>query len=507
MKPGVLLLSLAAVLAAADVAPRRISGVVRNRLTGAPVERVRVALMLDESTQPAVAVVTKADGRFAFDNLAPGKYALFAERRGFAPASYGQTQMGPAVAVVVAPGEKTEGLEFSIAPASAIEGRVLDDAGEPVKAALAQLMVSTIVSGRRAIRIRGYQWTDDRGLYRFPYLPAGVYHVCVSGQPWYAYRMPDAAFSPRCLGGAGDVKSSAPLRLGSGEEQEANFTLTLARGVTVTITAPTDRSYILHLVREGPGAPEWHIQTANVQRIARLSAVPPGSYRIYSRTATGEALYQRQNVEVGGADVAVTLAPLAPLLVAGEARMDQAPAAPQVTYLRETERNRSVSRQIGPAGGFQFDGLLPTRYIFGLGGRDFYIDRIAAEGAPLEGRTLDLTQAVSPVRLKVSLRSDGGRIDGKVRRQGAPAPGALVILAPAPDSPDPADYALFVTDGDGSFDFRNRRPGAYHLFATDEPELEYANPDAIRPFRKTATAVTLEPHGRHTGDLELPARR
>jgi hypothetical protein len=110
------------------------------------------------------------------------------------------------------------------------------------------------------------------------------------------------------------------------------------------------------------------------------------------------------------------------------------------------------------------------------------------------------------VRLQVTLRGDGGSVQGKVLRKQEALPGVLVILAPLEDSADPADYHLFVSDGDGSFDFTGVRPGAYHLFASDLPELEYANPSVLRPLRKWATRAEVEANRTCTADLALTPR-
>lgn len=77
---------------------------------------------------------------------------------------------------------------------------------------------------------------------------------------------------------------------------------------------------------------------------------------------------------------------------------------------------------------------------------------------------------------------------------GEPVPAVLVVLAPAAGSRNPTDYRGFQTEYDGSFDYVAVKAGDYLLFAVDRLDLEYTNPDAIRPYLQSATPVHLASH-------------
>ena len=61
------------------------------------------------------------DGRFAFANLARGKYSLYAQARGFSPQAYQQHGVF-STAIVVGPQLKSDNLTFRLIPDGSISG-------------------------------------------------------------------------------------------------------------------------------------------------------------------------------------------------------------------------------------------------------------------------------------------------------------------------------------------------------------------------------------------------
>ncbi|HET7231127.1 MAG TPA: carboxypeptidase-like regulatory domain-containing protein, partial [Longimicrobium sp.] len=82
MNPRILvLLVLAALLGAVPMAAQTVQGTLREP-SGAPVERVLVALVTSTGTQVA-RTLTGADGRFTLRAPAAGRYSVRAERIGY----------------------------------------------------------------------------------------------------------------------------------------------------------------------------------------------------------------------------------------------------------------------------------------------------------------------------------------------------------------------------------------------------------------------------------------
>src|SRR5215831_5600973 len=121
-----------------DAAPKparyRISGTVVSKTDGHPLDRARVLLSNSKSRKDSESFVTSADGKFTFENVGAGKYALEGLKRGFVTAAYDQHDQF-STAIVTGAGIDTENLILRLSPAAVVSGRVLDEAGEPVRQA------------------------------------------------------------------------------------------------------------------------------------------------------------------------------------------------------------------------------------------------------------------------------------------------------------------------------------------------------------------------------------
>ena len=124
-------------------------------------------------------VQTAADGTFAIDNVAPGQYRLYATRsNGYVPAEYGQrSPTGTGVPFTVSPGTNMTGISLVMTPTATINGRVLDESGEPSGYAHVQALKATYRQGRRTLTVVQLVQADDRGVYRLFWLPPGEYYV------------------------------------------------------------------------------------------------------------------------------------------------------------------------------------------------------------------------------------------------------------------------------------------------------------------------------------------
>src|SRR5580704_17739794 len=104
----------------------RISGTVVNAIGGQPLSQVTVFIAVPENPNDTEQVNTGEDGRFVFENVSPGMYAMSAQRRGFTRQSFQQHELY-STAVAVAPGKISEDLTFELNPASSISGTVTDE--------------------------------------------------------------------------------------------------------------------------------------------------------------------------------------------------------------------------------------------------------------------------------------------------------------------------------------------------------------------------------------------
>ena len=246
-------LTLLSALAQANSEPQaravyRISGVVVDAVSNVPVARAEVSISRDNEQ---TSVVAGNDGRFFFEGLEAGKYALGASATGYLEESY--NQHGPfSVAIVTGKDQDTEHLVFRLHPQAVISGRVTDEHGEAVRDAQVALFASDLMRGSHAKFLRAQTQTNDLGEYRLAHLPPDRYYLAVQARPWYAQpplsvQMGQDNRSQRSAGvgsdsildvvypttfypGVTDEGASAGLVLSAGEKQEVNFTLEPVQG-------------------------------------------------------------------------------------------------------------------------------------------------------------------------------------------------------------------------------------------------------------------------------------
>ncbi len=492
-----------------------IAGVVVNA-DGKPVKRIRVAVTHWDLKIPEAAMTTADDGRFRFERLRPGKYWLGADTPARVRYGYGEDVGG--ISIVAEPGQRNENIVFRLAPRAAIHGRIIDQNGDPVEGARVQLFHAIIVMGRRKVRLNSSSVTDDSGEYRFSGLRSGTWYVVASGSPWYADQLRSAPSSPLArMGypptfypGTQDPRSAAPLRLKAAQDLAADFTLVAAPGGTLDVVIrPAGSEAQVEISFEGIAGSRCLVRSATVGSESRIGGIPPGRYQVRATGSVGSRGYGEQSVQIGPTESRVELTLAEGPLVTGVVSLDGLGAIPPDTYFEMMEDTGfGHLAEVAPDGRFRIGPLRPGSYrpvVWGASGLGIPLQfrRSLVDGAPAKGQVLELSK---PVKLEISA-SPGGTVSGYVFASGLPVPGALVVLAPRTDSPDPFDYGGLVTDSDGSFEFATVPPGNYAAFtiATDDPDdFEYANPDVVRPYLPRGQSVHVENSKTTTIRLALP---
>jgi len=164
-----------------------ISGTVVAMGSGAPVPGASVELRRIDCNNfanppEAFNVKTGQDGKFTFSNLHAGGWCIVATSVGgkFTPAEYRQRGVkGRGVTIPLTDGEKMPNVTLTMAPTSAITGRITDRDGEALGHARVQAMELYYENGERRLYILQVVQTNDLGEYRFYWLPPGRYFVAV----------------------------------------------------------------------------------------------------------------------------------------------------------------------------------------------------------------------------------------------------------------------------------------------------------------------------------------
>ena len=175
-----------------------VSGRVYSAATGTPLRGALVVLAPSSTVFDATSlrmpvdaaksgVSTDAAGRFQITSVVPGVYYVVVM-----PSSYGGRYLAagygavrgndPGKPITIAGGAQVRGVDIALPPALAIEGRVLDEAGEPLSRmpVFAARLMPGSGSAERVASLATL--TDDLGRYRIFGLEAGTYLVGADGR-------------------------------------------------------------------------------------------------------------------------------------------------------------------------------------------------------------------------------------------------------------------------------------------------------------------------------------
>ena len=167
--------------------PGAISGTVVDAVTRRPVVGAVVTLAdLDDRLNVVPRMVTDARGRFVFRQLKPSKgYFLGARRFGYAYTRYGWTAPEQSLTIAdiaripIADGQWVSNISIPLWRLAAINGRVVDEHGEPVVGVAVRAFSTRRISGQPQLVAGPIATTDDRGVYRLEDLDPGRYIVAV----------------------------------------------------------------------------------------------------------------------------------------------------------------------------------------------------------------------------------------------------------------------------------------------------------------------------------------
>jgi carboxypeptidase family protein len=337
----------------------RISGTVVDALSGQPVARAQVSIDLQSERDSTLATTTGDDGRFAFENLAAGTYALSARRKGYLNQAYKQHEFF-STAIIVGPDLHSEDLRFELRPDASVSGQVFDERNEPVRNAQVMLLCQGLRLGRRATWQQEQVMTDDQGHYRFGHLPPGTYFVSVSAQPWYAQHVarqhaapnPAQDFFQEPAGGdpaldvtypvtffsnATEISAASPITLHPGDTEMADITLRVVPALHLVIryspSSESEQFYVQQITQHvadgvNQGLP---VETAQPEPgVFEIMGLPPGRMSLGLASSKGnESTSGSQTIQHGG-----------------DSEIDASDAPPSATVKANEPTSRSQTLQL-----------------------------------------------------------------------------------------------------------------------------------------------------------------
>jgi hypothetical protein len=542
---ALLMAGLGAAQAAASPPPdaqgsARVRGAVVRADDGVPVARATVFLAGPGGRRWEAS--SDDTGRFEFTALVPSGYSLNARKPGYVTHS--------SVLTIIA-SQKPVDVVIRLARGGAIEGRIVDDRGEPVVEAYVRALRAQYVPGGRRLYAAHSVQTNDLGAFRLYGLPAGRYFVVAALRSIdlasYDPEKPPtvtrgaSGFAPTFFPGTALAVDAQPLSVRSGETLPGvDFTarpVRLARISGVVVDArgrpASEMVVMLNPARIGgaavtTGPNDMHMVQTFTDGSFVLSNVKPGEYRIDAwPRASIEAIAQSGSVGISqsGAPAEYASVPLtvsgdevdglrivtsAGRRLAGRLIVQGAAATPEImqqlkmsTYDANAGPGISAVMLVAGSsvhsdGAFELRGVSGRRVVsvYGLP-RGWALHSVRVAGRDVTDEGIDVIgDDVRDVEVVVNANPSGiaGLVVDASQR---PAAGAGVIVFPADRAlwtPQPNRRILSATAGaGGSFEIFPLPAGEYLVAVVDElVDGEWAEPDYLETLRATSVRVRLD---------------
>lgn len=500
-----------------------VRGQVVHEPGGQPLKKVTVKLNPeDKENGTTYKAMSDLEGRFKFEKIEAGDYTLTIDRNGFLETG---KQKG-VHKLNLRPGDEVKDVVLRMQPSAVINGKILDNDGDPLPGVSITVRKPGTSSPQRGIVSTGY--TDDLGEYRIGNLRPGRYLIEAnlidySFEPEATVKMADetretAPYTTYYPGGT-DKSQAATIELRAGDEVAINLTLTYGpayrvRGTLVGMPdlAGADANMVLRPKDQGPWGPSQFAATVKRDGSFEIPKLLPGEYRaiLYKLDGTDFHIYQAaQVVVVRDSDVDnLRLSPESDADVHGQFRTEHGEKLNWALFTftldsgeKEPEYDMnwpgpSTRGQLRADGSFDIKKVPPGKYRVTLNSdtsaQAFYIKSVslgskdvADSGFSVSGGSWSLDVVLS----SESATLEGAVIDSKDR----PVADAVVIAVP--DAEHRRRHDLFkktLSDQNGHFVLQGLRPGEYSALAFEELDDDYRDPDFLQPFEDKAVRVRVD---------------
>jgi hypothetical protein len=529
------LIALLSWSAAAQTLPRRDgaapparqgTAVVRGRVTaagsGAPLRRVRITLAGGALANPLTSV-TNVRGEFEVRAVPAGSYSLTAARPGYLTVQHGQRRPGEAGRPIeVAEQQVAERIDIALPRASALSGRVFDEAGDPAPGVTVEAMEIRYVRGRREPITAGMATTNDIGQFRIGGLEPGTYYLrAASVETWQSEDGRETfAYSHTFYPGVSGLNQTRALTVPVGEHMGGlDFALVPGRAAAVsgTLAAASGeplagrRVNMDRIGRNAGGGLGFAAFAGNTTTRAdgtfEIRGLPPGEYMLYSGSRDTEEA--RQQIFVAGSDVhGVLLSPHRTTIVSGridteDGRPPDFPAPRLRIVPFAVDESLPVwgtpsPQTLGADWTFRLNSIT-GRFLFRLAGLPdgWMLQSVRAAGRDITDLPWEIAPGAGEIKdVQVVISRTAARLTGRLLDvNGRPtADGTVVVFAA-----DPARWTIgsrFVRAirprSDGGFELGDLPAGAYFAAAREfVPDGAWEDQDFLRELSTAAVRFDL----------------
>lgn len=515
--------------------PTQVKGTVVNPVSNQPVAGALVVfqgmhfstITLDDDSAPVPAripadvkrAVTDVSGGFSFDVTLPASMQLTISKQGY------RTEDDQDMANVVVAPDRTQGIVVRMMPLGTIEGRLVNEDGDPLQGLTVEAVRIEIQNGKRVLKDDyASKVSDDRGEYRLWYLSPGKYYLRVLGRRGTVNTLVSGpagvlaeAYGPEYFPNSPELNGAGVLDIGGGQTVAADFKLEghVVRQIRGTLsnmpqwrTIVMRQPIVMRLMRNGDTLGN-RAQVNLVNGVFGVADVMPGSYVLQAYTQDADAVLTGETaVTVGDTDltgVKIALNPAvdvkvqveAPAQVAGP---DGVPlrvvASAQAVPMdaRALPRNFPSARSMPePDGSLVLKGLLPGKYELNVNvfGQNYVASvsqgdtDVLAEGFTVgPGGGQDLT---------IRMVTGGGTVQGKIDSPDVEARWMVALFSTAGRRAPIIAQAFTTKELGGVFATRNMPPGDYNVYAWPaSKKLAYREADAFQTLGAYANLISVK---------------
>ncbi|MSO22837.1 MAG: carboxypeptidase regulatory-like domain-containing protein [Acidobacteria bacterium] len=511
-----------------NVPPGSVKGWVVAVDSGQGMGKVMLSLIPAERRDDGrpLTVRTTPEGNYEFKQVAPGRYSLFASRNGYARQGYGQkpgseNDLASATPLDVRSGQTLDNVNLSLLRGGAIEGRVLDQDGEPAARIQASLIRTRYVQGRRVLQPAGSDQTDDRGQFRIYDIPPGTYYLMATPRVFGMTDENRAVYPPIYFPGVLDPQEAAKVKMAPGGElrgYDLSLFETTGYQISGRVTSvdgqPPRRVFVTaHKVPSSGLTQPSSAQGTGAQGDFTLRGLIPGSYRLVAQERREDRFLTGSTVvEIGNQDVAGVVLPLGNgAELQGRVVLEGQNQLGSLTSLRISaiplgDGAGTGFRARGSAGAnpkedgtFLLKDLVegPAKISLSQPPGGAYVKSIRAQGKDVTDSTLDLHSGDRIQGMEVVIAADGAQLSGSVKEgtNGPPVSGASILLYPVEAKligPNSRYIRTAKSGQQGEFLLQALVPGEYKLCAVIDHEsgAEF-DPEYLQSLDRVSKAVAL----------------
>jgi hypothetical protein len=515
--------------APADKSPAVISGRVTKLETGGPLRRARI-LITSPALPSARSVSTNSDGRYEIRDLPPGEYSLRAERSGYLTLAYGERRPGePGKPLAIAEGQTVSAIDFVLPRVGVINGRVVDEVGEPIAHVNIWTMQFKYYQGARKLVAvggpGGHTSTDDSGQYRL-FLPPGDF--VVMGQireTWPLESDPTQMFGypPSFFPGVIAPAEAQRIKVGVGQEVDnIDFALVPARTSRVSGavlnaagTAVTGESVTLSQEVGGPDMgsvfPSSNAATTGADGRFSVNNVQAGEYVLAVRSAAANdqpAQEARQMIQVAGVDIdGLVIVTGSGGTVRGQVASDDGTPVPGADRLivrarplmwatRMSTLGSSGNGRVNADGTFELKALVgPVVLSIGTLTGDWTLKAVELDGRNLADDPIEVRHGETVSGIRVVLTNRPTHLRGGLRDEKQQPVEGTVVIFPEDTSrwrEDSRTIRSARPDQHGEFSIKGLPAGKYLIAAIDYvQDGQWYDPEFLADLRPRAVRLSL----------------